>query len=580
MQVLGIYDGTHDAGVALLRDGDLVAACNEERFSRVKGAGGWPTESIAHCLRAAGGAVDRVAFAGVVNPNPGLRGVRRLQRSFRLDDGAFYVEDPTPGDRIGQWLQFRSPFPYLRAEHPASALIRPAVRGMLQQAARRSGIAAPVSLHEHHRCHAASAWYTSGFREGLVVVADGIGDGLALTVWRGGEAGLTRLGAMPYPHSYGLLYATITGFLGFRPFRHEGKLTGLAALGDPAAVREPFPFHGPVEDRRFTQRFGAELRPWLDRLRGYRREDVCAWLQAGLERELGALCAWWMAREGLSRLALAGGVFGNVRLNQAIAALPGVEALSVHPHMGDGGLAAGAALCAWAEADPAARPRAMRHAFLGPAWGEEEIRAALLAEGLAEGAQREGQREGVVRRPQDLEEQVAQLLAEGRIVARFDGAMEYGPRALGNRSILASAADPRMTDRLNLALSRSDFMPFAPLLLDEVAEAWVEGLSPVREAARFMTVTVQATARMRKTCPAAIHVDGSLRPQLVDAATHPGLHRILSGYYRRTGVPALINTSYNLHEEPIVCRPQEAIATWRAARIDALAIGPFLVGRA
>ncbi len=576
MLTLGIYDGTHDAGAALLQGGEIRAACNEERFSRVKGAGGWPERSIRCCLAAAaeiGAEIGEVAFAGVVNPNPGLRGMRRLQREFRLDDGAFYVEQPRRGDWIGQWLQFQSPFPYLRAEHPATALIRPPLRWLLRRTTRRAGIDAPVSLHEHHRCHAASAWYTSGpvggavdrTCAGLVVVADRIGDGLALTVWRGGPEGLTRLGAMPYPHSYGLLYATLTGFLGFRPFRHEGKLTGLAALGDPEAVRVPFPFHGPVEDRRFTHRFGPELRPWLDQLRPYRREDVCAWLQRGLEQELSALCAWWLRREGLSRLALAGGVFANVRLNQAIGALPEVEAMSVHPHMGDGGLAVGAALCAWAAREPGARPRPMRDAFLGPSWSGAEIEADLQRSGLR------------WKRPQDLEEQAAQLLAGGQIVARFDGAMEYGPRALGNRSILASAADPRMTDRLNLALSRSDFMPFAPLLLDEVAEDWVEGLAPVREAARFMTVTVQATGRMRRACPAAVHVDGSLRPQLVDAETQPGLHRILSSYHRKTGVPALINTSYNLHEEPIVCTPAEAIATWRAARIDALAIGPCLV---
>jgi carbamoyltransferase len=181
------------------------------------------------------------------------------------------------------------------------------------------------------------------------------------------------------------------------------------------------------------------------------------------------------------------------------------------------------------------------------------------------------------RRAQDLEEQVAARLARGQIVARFDGPMEFGPRSLGNRSILAAATDRTMTDRLNLALTRSDFMPFAPVLLAEDADEWTDGLETCRDAARYMTVTTQAKPELARLCPAAVHVDGSLRPQLADATT-PSLTRTLAAYRRITGVPAFINTSFNLHEEPIVCSPQEAIATWRAARIDALAIGPFLVG--
>lgn len=563
MLVLGIHDGTHDAGAALVRDGVLVAACNEERFTRRKGAGGWPARSVAACLEAAGGEVDHVAFAGFVNPNPALRAARPLQRRFNLDDGWFWKEEPGPLAALSEWAQFSSPFPRLRSDDvPVRAWSAP-LRALLRRHARRDGVRAPVTLHDHHAAHAAGAYWTSGWDDALVLVADGIGDGLALTVWRGREGRLERLGAMPYPHSYGLLFATLTGFCGFRPFRHEGKLVGLAALGDPDAVGVPFPFEGPVADRRFTERFGAPLRPWLERLRASRREDLAAWLQRGLERELAALLDHWVAATGVARVALAGGVFANVRLNQALAER--VDALWVFPHMGDGGLAAGAALLAWADATPGARPRAMVHAFLGPSWGEEAFEAAMRTAGVPG------------RRVQDLEEQVAARLAAGQIVARFDGPMEFGPRALGNRSILASGADPRMTDRLNVALSRSDFMPFAPAILAEEADGWVEGLEAVRDTAAFMTVTARARANLAAGCPAAVHVDGTLRPQLVSASTAPGLHRTVAAFHRLTGVPAVINTSFNLHEEPIVASPAEAIATWRAARIDALVLGPWLI---
>ncbi|MDP2309630.1 MAG: carbamoyltransferase C-terminal domain-containing protein [Pseudomonadota bacterium] len=564
MVVLGIYDGTHDAGAAVVQDGVVVAASSEERYTRSKGQGGWPEHAIRECLTRVG-AVDIVAYSGFVNPNPVLRGFRSAQKRFKLDDGWFYQEHPGAGARLAEWMQFESPFPHLRSESGAVRALTPALRRMLARHVRYAVATAPVELYDHHRCHAAAAAYTAPHIDTLVVIADGIGDGLALTVYRSSARGLERLAAMPYPHSYGLLYATLTGFLGFRPFRHEGKLTGLAALGDPAAVRVPFPFTGPRDARTFTEHFGAPLRPWLEGLRPYRREDVCAWLQKGLEDELGGLVAAWMARTGLGHVALAGGVFANVRLNQHIGALPGLSSLHIFPHMGDGGLAVGAALLAWATRTPGAGPTAIPHAFLGPSWDADAIGGALVRAGLP------------ARRVQDLEEQVAARLARGQIVARFDGAMEFGPRALGNRSILAAATDRAMTDRLNVALSRSDFMPFAPVLLAEDADEWVLGLETVREAARYMTVTAQARPAFAAACPAAVHVDGSIRPQLADPVTTRSLARTVAAYRRLTGVPAIINTSFNLHEEPIVRTPEEAVATWRAARIDALAIGPYLV---
>lgn len=559
MLVLGIHDGTHDAGAALTRDGRVVRACNEERFTRRKGQGGWPGASIAAVLAGLDpGSVDRVGFAGFTNPNPLLRAFRPLQRRFRLDEGGFYQETPGLGARVGEWAQFASPFPRLRPESRWVRACSPALVATLTREVRAARLRAPVSVLDHHLCHAAGAFHTSGWADALVIVADGVGDGLALSAWRGGRSGLHRVLALPYPHSHGLFYATITGFLGFRPFRHEGKLVGLAALGDPDAVKVPWPFVGPAAAPVYTWGFGADVRPWLDQLRPYRREDVCAWLQRGVERDLAALVRALVASTGRGRVVLAGGVFANVRLNQRVAAE--VEALQVFPHMGDGGLAVGAALAL----DPPPDPVPLDHVFLGPSYPDTALAAALDQAGVG------------YRRMQDLAGEVARRLARGQIVARFAGASEFGPRALGHRSILASAADRSMTDRLNLALDRSDFMPFAPLLLAEDAGDWVEDVERVRAAARFMTVTVQARPALAAACPAAVHVDGSLRPQLVDAATTPGLHATLTAYRSLTGLPSLINTSFNLHEEPIVESPAQAIATWRAARVDALAIGPFL----
>lgn len=546
--VLGIHDGTHDAGAAVVADGRLVAACSEERFTRHKGQGGWPGESIRACLKRAGALpadVDAVVFPGVVNPNPGLRALRRLQGGFKLDDGSFYVEKSSLRTELGEWLQFESPFPRILGDGPVGRALQLPLRAVLARQARAAGLRGAVRVEEHHGCHAASVYWTCPWDEALVVIADGVGDGLALSVWEGRPSGLRRIGAMPYPDSYGLLFATLTGFLGFRPFRHEGKLVGLAALGDPSRIRTPFPFEGPPEQRRFTQRFGRDLRPWLASLRremdeGATREDLCAWLQQHLEAELYGLVRHYSERTGLGRFALAGGVFANVRLNQRVAAL---GPIFVHPHMGDGGLAAGAALCA------GARRESLAHAFLGP----EEV--STLGQPVP-----------------DVAQGIAHALAHDQLVGRWEGAMEYGPRALGHRSILAPAHDPAVTERLNRALDRSDFMPFAPLLLADDADRWVEGLENCREAARFMTVTVQARPELQRLCPAVVHVDGSLRPQLVDGST-PVLERALRLYRARTGLPAVINTSFNLHEEPIVSSAEDALRTGRAAGLDLLTFG-------
>lgn len=569
MRILGIHDGTHDAGAALVEDGRVVAASNEERYSRRKGDGGWPAASLAACLAAAPGPVDAVAFAGVANPNPVLRASRALQGRFRLDDGAFFAASPSASGRLAEWLQFESPFPRLQADHPASRALAPLVRAQLARTVRALGLDAPVFLHDHHLCHAASAWLTSGFDEGLVLVADGVGDGLALTAWEARGRVLRSLASRPYPHSHGLFYASVTALLGFRPFRHEGKLTGLAAHGDADAVDVPWPFSGPDDAPAFDLAFGAPLRDALSPLLRHRREDVCAWLQRGVERDLRRFAASLLARTGARDLALAGGLFANVRLNAVIGAIPGVARLHVFPHMGDGGLAVGAALASWAALAPGQRvPPPLGAPLLGPSPTAGDV-AAVCRDLAAEGFH--------VERPPSMADAVADILARGGIVGRCAGRMELGPRALGNRSILAPADDPRVVTRLNAALARSDFMPFAPIVLEDALEAWTETPPALQQPARTMTTTVSAKPLMRARLPAVVHIDGTLRPQAVDAVGYPELRAILLAYRARTGLPALLNTSFNVHEEPIVATPAEAAATFRAARLDALVLEDALV---
>ncbi len=573
--ILGVHDGTHDASAALLLDGELVAACSEERFCRRKGAGGWPVRSIQACLDRAGleaRDVHAVAVSGYTTPNPGLRLLRPLQGAWHLESGRFYTEEKGIRQRFDAWLQFDSPFPRMGSHGTAARALRPL---LLRALARQSGLSPPggFQLFDHHRCHAATAWMTSGWEDALVITADGLGDGVCLAVYRGQRGGLQRLAAKPFPHSYGLLYATITGLLGFKPFRHEGKLMGLASSGDAGAVELPFPFGGPPEDRRFTRRLGVLHQGWLDPLRHQRREDVCAWLQRGVEQDICDLATHWLDLTSLDRLALAGGLFGNVCLNAALAALPQVKALQVFPNMGDGGLSVGAALLHQRALGGSAHGR-LEHVFLGPEHSEAEVRQA---------ADRLAQQGHQVSRPHDLVAPVTQALLEGRLVGCCHGPMEFGPRALGHRSILAPATS-QATERLNRCLARSDFMPFAPMLLADDASRWLQDLPTVRHAAGFMTVNLQAHRELRRRCPAAVHSDGSVRPLLVDAERHPLMHGLLSSYRRATAqrgleLPALINTSFNLHEEPIVLGPESAATSYHAAGLDLLVLQDRLIRR-
>ena len=295
-------------------------------------------------------------------------------------------------------------------------------------------------------------------------------------------------------------------------------------------------------------------------LRPYSREQVAAAAQAVLERAVCDFVRHWVARSGIQHLALAGGTFANVKLNQRLAELPEVRSLFIYPNMGDGGLAAGAAM---GSAELA--PQRLAHAYLGPSWTDARIGQALAEAGL------------VASPHPDPVARVVALLDKGRVVARFSGAMEWGPRALGNRTILYRPDDPAVNDWLNERLRRTEFMPFAPITLAEDAPDMYLGLDKAADAARFMTVCFDCTPTMKRSCPGVVHVDGTARPQVLHRQDNPALHRLLTLFKQRTGLATLVNTSFNMHEEPIVCSPQDAIRAWKDARLDALLLGPYLL---
>lgn len=556
MIVLGLADN-HDAGVALAQDGRLIFAAGEERFNREKQTHAFPLESLGSALSCTGidpGQVDRVVVAGRYTPALALRGLRGLHRRMKRDLSQFDY-------RLNLYMLYQSG---LRRLPLAEDLEAAGANWVLGRALARAGVRAPVSLMDHHLAHASGAWFTNPWPEALVITADAMGDGTSLLVARGERGRVRELYRQSASAGISTYYSRITEYLGFRPNRHEGKVTGLAAHGDPEllapVMRRLLRFQGPGFAQlplHLPQNRGRGL---FASLAGHRREDVAAACQRNLEHQVAELVRYWVRHTGLRRLVLAGGIFSNVRLNQALSQLDEVEAVYVFAHMGDGGLPAGAALSL--EGEPG---QPLPHLYLGPSFTRRQCAEACDAAGLP------------YRRVKDPVATCAEALAAGQTVARFCGPMEYGPRALGHRSILHRPDDPEVNDWLNRALGRDEFMPLAPVVSAQEAPRWFHGLDKVRDAARFMTVSLPVTEELRRTCPGVVHVDGTARPQVVTRQASPGLHQVLEHFQRRTGLPCLINTSFNMHGEPIVCTPRDAVRSFCAAGLDRMLLEDLLV---
>lgn len=578
--VLGVSSTSHDTSATLFVDGKIVAAISEERLSRIKCDGkGLPQRAIDCVLGMAGYQRKDVEAIGlmlgfvpesyVIYPETSKkisRGFSRLRRQVsgkpeRLIELASFLRALPNG-----FTQIDSVFNKSR---------------FLECEGFRADVG--VHLFAHHHVHAALAGHYSGYRECSVVTIDGVGDTdeshfsctyrygqldfLAQTSGRGNSAGL--------------FYEAITRLLGFRPLRHEGKVLGLAAFGNPDMLYEPFcralrlSTDGMTLVSDFDEASGGhEAREkYLKRLvETHTREEVAAAAQKVLEDAVVPLVQNLILRTGHNRVALNGGVFANVKLNQRIAALREVESIFVFPAMSDTGNSVGAALLTAEKLNRAALDdrEPLCDVYLGPEYSDDEIEAELkkqnvVYEKLSADA---------------LIDRAAQAINTGYVVGWFQGRMEFGPRALGHRSMIARPIHGGINKSLNDRLDRTEFMPFAPSVLIEAAEQIFFDVKEVRHAAEFMTVTLNVRPEWHERIPAVVHVDGTARPQFVRADRNPLYHRVISRYYELSGIPLVLNTSFNAHEEPIVCSPGEGIKSLVDDRIDMLAIGHFWVTQA
>ena len=572
MKILGIADGL-SSGAALIENGTILYAVNEERLIRAKMATGFPRESISKVLDDSHTRPEEIDGVAVAMVNDYFREKAVPFEGWFLRDQAPLKEAVLSVSSHITKLFGANPI-LQKSYYGLKSQIGKTRRNAIGELLRRDWrLTAPVTFIDHHFAHACSAYFTAGLDEATVITMDGAGDNSSSHVYQVRNGHFRQLWNVDSFNSLGNYYGYITHICGFKAHRHEGKITGLAAYGKPlyADILKRFIAYENGTILNKGQVFYWAAVKAIERAlpASFKPEDLAASMQQVLEDIACAYIRHWMEKAGCSDLALAGGVFANVKLNQRIHELDGVRSLSIHPGMGDEGLAVGAAFAFHTTSDKEqgieVKAAPLADVYFGPGFGAREILAAIANEGL--------QAEYVP----GIEQRIAELLAFGYVVARFDGRMEYGPRALGNRSILYQATDPTVNNWLNKRLKRTEFMPFAPVTLEEFADECYIGLNGARQAAQFMTITVNCTDWMKQHCPAVVHVDGTARPQLLAQRINPGYYRILDEYRKLTGLPTLINTSFNLHEEPIVCSPSDALRAFTDGGLDYLAMGNYLI---
>jgi carbamoyltransferase len=585
MRILGISAFYHDSAAALVEDGLIVAAAQEERWSRVKHDARLPRQAIQYCLDEGGVSLDQVDGVAFYD-KPFLKFERLLETYLAFAPRGF--------------RSFSMAVPLWVKEKLFQKVLLTRELGALGE-----GIEAKLLFAEHHQSHAASAFFPSPFAEAAIVTMDGVGEWATTSVGVGRGNTLEILKEIHFPHSLGLLYSAFTYYTGFKVNSGEYKLMGLAPYGEPRYAQlildrlidlKPdgsfrldlryFDYCAGLRmtSRRFDELFGAPPRA-PGELLTQRHMDIAASIQAVTDEAVLRLTRAIAAETGLPNLCLAGGVALNCVANGKVLRDRRFERLWIQPAAGDAGGALGAALCAYhhfkgQRRAPQGPLDAMQGSYLGPAYAQEVIEQRLKKVGAAFAVLGDG----------DLIEATVQALVDSQAVGWFQGRMEFGPRALGARSILGDPRSPAMQSALNLKVKyRESFRPFAPSVLAEEAAEWfdLDAESPymliiagvLDRHRRAMTEAERALFGIEKlnvprsSIPAVTHVDYSARIQTVHRETNPRYHALLAAFRRRTGCPILVNTSFNVRGEPIVCTPEDAFRCFMGTEIEALAIG-------
>ena len=592
--ILGISAFYHDSAAALVVDGRIVAAAQEERFTRQKHDAGFPTYAIAYCLREAGLKADQLDYIAYYE--------KPLSKFDRLLET--YLSFAPQGFRsfcmaIPVWLKEK-------------LNIRRTIRNGVGHDTK-----APILFLDHHQSHAASAFFPSPFEEAAILTLDGVGE-WSTTTWGTGQGNKIRLAQhIAFPHSLGLLYSAFTYYCGFKVNSGEYKLMGLAPYGRPIyqdLIRQNLIDLKPdgsfrldmqyfnycqgltMTSKRFDKLFGGPPRSPESNLE-QRHMDLAASIQVVTEEIVLRLATHIHGQTKMKNLVLAGGVALNCVANGRLLREGPFESLWIQPAAGDAGGALGSALFVWHQLLNRSRsiqlPDAQQGSFLGPSFSNSDVEQILKERNIAIHKMEEA----------ELVAHVADLIAQEKIVGWFQGRMEYGPRALGARSILGDPRSPGMQARMNLKIKfRESFRPFAPVVMQEHASEWFDLPATVESPYMLLVATVRPEHRVplddedvrimredpdllrrvnvpRSTVPAVTHVDYSARMQTVDRQRNPRFHSLLQAFHERTGCPILVNTSFNVRGEPIVCTPEDALRCFQATDMDVLVIENCVIQR-
>lgn len=573
MYTLGINAVYHDSAAALVRDGVVIAAAEDERFTHVKHAkrpvpfSTWqlPFDAIDYCLKEAGielADIDHVAYSYDPHLFSGMPKQAKATIALPFMPSEHVTGNPS-----------ESPWDPLFLSYIVNA------RGQLLDGAPHhlkkrfaSGGRAPrFEWHnvDHHLSHEASAFLAAPYENTAVLTMDGRGEGVTTSLGQFVDGEYKRLKQVELPHSLGLLYEAVTDYLGFLHSSDEYKVMALASFGKPAYVdqfREIVKYRNDgsytVDAPRLVERFARDASAAVPTQHHY---DIAHSLQVVLEETALDLARWLHERTGLKHLAMAGGVALNCVMNARLRDRGPFEDIWVQPAAGDAGTALGAAL--WTDYQErvkqgdSSRRWHMNHAYLGPRYEDDEIEQFLKWSKTP------------YRRLNDIASETAEILASNRVIGWYQGRTEFGPRALGARSILASPIDPSMQARLNEIKDREDFRPVAPVVMEEHAADWFVDA----RVAPFMLFVFDVREDMKSRIPAVTHIDGTARVQTVNRSQHPLYYDLLAAFKARTGVPVLVNTSFNTRGEPMVNSPRDALESFWTSPLDALVIGPFLI---
>jgi carbamoyltransferase len=590
MHVLGLNAYHGDASAAIFCDGELIAAAEEERFTRIKHCAGFPAQAMRYCLAEAGIKPEELTHIAVAR-DPKARLNKKALYALKMPRLAL--------DRLAALGKFAT----IKEDVALALAIDP------------EKLRAEVHRVEHHKAHLASSFFVSGFDQAALLSVDGLGD-FASTMWGVGRGNRMSIGgAIAFPHSLGIYYTAITQYLGFLNYGDEYKVMGLAALGEPEygdefgkivrvaplhrndsahwlgsanstnpgfklgldyfihhkqgpamTWREGAPVLGALYSDFLEKRIGPHRAPGASIER--RHENIAASLQARLEQAMFSLLNRLYELYRLKKLCLAGGVAFNCVVNGQILERTPFEEVYIPPAAGDAGLAVGAASYVYHHVLNQPRSWVMNHAYWGPRFSQLQLRTAVERSRISDRGFR------MAELPQDeLVRATATRIAHGNIVGWFHGRMEFGPRALGNRSIVVDPRRPEMKEILNRRIKHRElFRPFAPSILQERIGDYFEQTY----ASPFMLMTYKVKSAKLREIPAPTHVDGTGRLQTVDQATHPLYWRLIKEFEKLTGVPVVLNTSFN-ENEPIVCAPAEAIDCFLRTRMDVLVLGSYII---